>query len=109
MSWPALLTAADRAVTTALGEPDGVTYAPSAGPAVVVDRAIFELAHQQVDASQPGVTSSGPALFCRLADLPSDPETDTTATVTAGGVTYRAAEVIKDGQGGVLLKLHRTA
>lgn len=109
MSWPALLTAADRAVLTALGEPDGVTYAPSVGLPVVVEDAIFELAHQEVDASQPGVTSSGPAVFFLLADLPSDPETDAAATITAGGVTYRAAEVIKDGQGGVLLKLHRTA
>jgi hypothetical protein len=50
--------------------------------------------------------SSGPTVFLRLEDLPSDPEDDD-ATITVSGVDYRITEPQKDGQGGVLLNLHR--
>lgn len=104
MDFAAHLASADAAVVGHLGAE--VTYTPGVGDAVPVT-GIFDAAHEQVDAGQPGVTSSGPAVFLRLSDLPSDPETDTDATVTVDGVLYRPWEPAKDGQGGVLLRLHR--
>jgi hypothetical protein len=103
MAWPALLAAADRAVLQQLG--GTVRYAPTAGQAVDV-RGVFEAAYVRTEAGQAGVVSSGPAVFLRLADLPSDPEDDS-PTITVEGVEYSVREPQKDGQGGVLLLLHK--
>lgn len=105
MGWPALLAAADRAALQHLG--GAVRYAPTAGTPVDVE-GIFDAAFVRADAGQAGVVTSGPAVFLRLADLPSDPETDDPA-ITIAGVTYRVHEPRKDGQGGVLLLLHQTS
>jgi hypothetical protein len=48
-------------------------------------------------------------VFLTLADLPSDPETDTAATITFDGVTYSPHTVRPDGTGAVILALHRTS
>jgi hypothetical protein len=104
MAWDALLQRADKAVRQQLG--GTVTYTPGVGGAVTVT-GIFDAAYVRAEAGRPGVSSSGPAVFLRLADLPSDPETDEAATVTVGGTTYRVAEPQKDGQGGVLLQLFK--
>lgn len=104
MGFAAQLAAADAATVKHLG--GALSYAPTVG-APVSPEGVFDAAHAQVDAGQPGVSSTGPAVFFRLADLPSDPEADTGATITAAGVQYRAWKVEKDGQGGVLLRLHR--
>lgn len=104
MAFPALLAAADRAALQYLGGP--VRYAPSAGAPVDV-RGVFDAVYVKADAGQAGVMSSGPAVFLRLEDLPTDPEDDE-ATITVEGSTYRVREVQRDGQGGVLLLLHRT-
>lgn len=82
-----------------------ITYTPGAGSAVSV-RGIFDAAYVRVDIGQAGVSSAGPAVFLRVEDLPTDPETDS-ATVTVGAVEYEIRECQKDGQGGVLLLLHR--
>lgn len=104
MDFLAHLAKADRAVQGVLG--GAVTYTPGTGAAVEV-RGVFDAAYVRVDAGQPGVSSCGPAVFLRLADLPSDPRTDEDATVTAEGVVYCAREVQPDGLGGVILHLHR--
>jgi hypothetical protein len=104
MGFVAALAAADRAALTHLGGP--VTYTPGGGPAVEVT-GVFDAVYQRVEAGNPGVTSSGPAVFLRLADLPSDPEVDEDATVTVDGTTYTVSEPRPDGQGGVLLQLFK--
>lgn len=113
MAFPDLLAAADRAALTHLGGP--VRYAPTAlaGESFADVLGIFDAAYIRVDAGQAGVSSCGPAVFLRLADLVAgdgtqfDPETDEVPTVTVNGISYRAREVQKDGMGGVLLLLHR--
>lgn len=104
MSFASLLAVADSAIRSTLG--GAVTYTPSVGAAVEVD-GIFDAAYVRVDL-EAGVSSSGPAVFLSLADLPSSPVTDTAATITVDAVTYRAHTVQPDGLGGVLLLLHRT-
>lgn len=106
MSFATLLAASDGAVLQHLGGP--VTYAPSVGAAVAVT-GIFDAAYVPVSAGgQVSVSSSGPAVFLRLADLPSDPAEDE-PTITVDARTYRVTEVQKDGVGNVLLLLHRVA
>ena len=80
MGWPALLAAADRAALQHLG--GAVRYAPTAGAPVDVE-GIFDATFVRADAGQAGVVTSGPAVFLRLADLPSDPETDDPAITIA--------------------------
>ena len=104
MAWPELLAAVDRAALQHLG--GAVRYTPNAGAPVDVE-GVFDANYVRADAGQAGVVTSGPAVFLRLADLPSDPETDE-PTITVGGTTYRVREPQKDGQGGVVLLLHQT-
>lgn len=85
-----------------------VTYTPGVGTAEDV-QGIFDANHVRVEAGEAGVTSAGPAVFLRLSELPSDPEVDGNARVTVGGTEYSPTSVEKDGQGGVLLRLHRTS
>jgi hypothetical protein len=77
---------------------------PSATAAV---RGVFDEPYVLVDTGTPGVASSDPTVFYRLADLPTDPEVDTGARITRGGVVYRAKTVQKDGRGGVRLLLRK--
>jgi hypothetical protein len=105
MSFAALLEQADRAV---LNGPLGgaVTYTPTVGDAETV-RGIFDATYTKVDAGEAGVSLTGPAVFLRIGDLPSDPVTDITATVTVGSQEYKVREAEPDGTGGVLLLLQR--
>jgi len=103
MTFSALLERADVAVRGILG--GTVNYAPSVGIAVDVT-GIFDAVYVKVDAGEAGVSSTGPAVFLRLEDLPSDPTTDA-ATVTVAGIAYSIREAEPDGQGGVLLLLHK--
>lgn len=104
MAWPALLEGADRAAIRIFGDGNTVQYAPRNGDPVTVT-GIFDAAYVRVDEGRAGIVSSGPALFCRLSDLPSDPELDEDPTVTVDGVNYSIKEPQKDGQGGVLMLL----
>lgn len=101
-----LLAVCDQRTRVALGE--SVTYAPSIGVAVAV-RGVFDAAHVLVDAGTGAVMSVGPAVFLSLSDLPSNPETDTSATVTVAGVVYLPHTVKPDGLGGVVLLMHKVA
>jgi hypothetical protein len=103
MDFAAHLAAADNAALGILG--GGVRYQPDGGAAVDV-RGIFDAAYVLVAAGEAGVSSSGPAVFLLLKDLPADPEDDD-PTITIDGVAYRAHTKQKDGQGGIRLLLHR--
>lgn len=104
MAFTDLVERADLAVRGHLG--GTVTYSPSVGAPVEV-AGVFDAAYVRVDLGQIGVSSSGPAVFLRRSDLPSDPELDAGATVTAKGTVYTIHEVQPDGEGGgVLLLLH---
>jgi hypothetical protein len=102
MDFAALVAQMDRAV---LGLGGTVRYAPRFGEAVDVT-GVFDAAYVRADAGQAGVSSSTPAVFLRLDDLPADPADDE-PKITVGGVTYAVSEVRKDSQGGVVLFLHR--
>jgi hypothetical protein len=93
---------ADRACLNVLGE---ATQYSDGGPAVA-PVGIFEQAYIRISAGQNGVQSSGPAVFYLLEDLPSDPQL-VEPTIVIRGTSYKVIEVKKDGQGGVLVHLHR--
>ena len=103
MGFAELLAMVDVPVRERLG--GDVIYTPAVGDPVTVS-GIFDAAYVRVDLGEPGVSSSGPAVFLTLDDLPSDPKADTAATVTVGGVAYLPHTVEPDGIGGVLLHLH---
>ncbi len=101
MGFNALLAVSDGFVTETLGEE--VTYTPESEDAVSVF-GVFDEAYVLVEAGDSGVSSSGPAIFFRLSDLPTTP--DKSETITRNGVTYRARTIKPDGIGGVILLLH---
>jgi hypothetical protein len=103
MSWTGLVGGLNGAVLAHFGEP--TTYSPKVGQAVQVT-GIFDAAYVRVEAGEAGVSSGGPAVFYRLADLPVDPADDE-PEITVGGVTYAVRETKKDGQGGLVLLLRR--
>ena len=105
MGFADALALGDAALRGILG--GSITYTPTVGEAVVVD-GVFDAAFQVVDGvGSSAVMSVGPAVFLTLDDLPSDPETDTAATVTVASVAYLPHTVKKDGQGGVVLLMHK--
>jgi hypothetical protein len=103
VGFPEALAGADVAALAAFGTP--VRYTPEWGDPVDVV-GIFDAAYVRVDMGTAGVASCGPAVFLRLADLPTDPAKDS-PTITIAGVDYRRREAHRDGQGGVLLLLKR--
>lgn len=100
----------ERVNATVIGGPTGgsVTYTPGAGAAVAV-RGVFDALYVKVDAGNTGVSSSGPAVFLTLSDLPSDPSDDLSARVTVAGTEYKVREAQPDGVGGVHLLLQEVA
>lgn len=106
MPWDSLLATADRAVASGLGR--DVTYAPAVGSPVVV-KGIYDAAHLETTGGFAGVTTSTPAVWLQLADLPTDPEADE-PTITVGVKSFTVSEVHKDGNGaGVTLLLRRAS
>lgn len=106
MTFTGLLETVDRTVMRTLGETaeeETVVYVPGVGDAVPVD-GVFDAAYRREDAGEAGVSTAEPALFARLADLPSDPRTDA-PTLTIRGVAYTVREVEPDGDGGIRLFL----
>lgn len=103
MAWRDQVARMDATLVEHFGDP--TIYTSSSGQAAQ-PKGIFDDAFVHVDAGEAGVTSTGPAVFYRLVDLPTDPENDEPELVIAG-VTYRVIDVQKDGQGGVMLRLHR--
>jgi hypothetical protein len=106
MSFVDLLESTDRTVMRTLGEKSEdatIVYASGVGAAVPVD-GVFDAAYRRENAGEAGVSTSEPAVFLRLEDLPSDPRTDS-PTVTINGTAYAVREVEPDGDGGVRLFL----
>lgn len=96
----------DRQITDHLTGGETVIY--RSGNLVEVElRSIFDNSFEMAPAGDVGVISSGPAVFARLSDLPSDPETDHNAIVFVNGVGYKINEPHKDGQGAIVLLLHQ--
>jgi hypothetical protein len=104
VGWDAQIATANRSCVKALG--GTVRYTPAAGAFKDV-QGIFDAQYLRVPAGQAGVQSSGPAVFLLMVDLPTDPENDE-PTITVNGIAYQVTEVRKDGQGGVVLLLHKT-
>jgi hypothetical protein len=82
-----------------------VTYTSGVG-VEATPRCVFDAAYVKAGAGEVGVSSAGPAVFLRLADLSSDPETDRDARVTIREQDYSIHEVQPDGQGAAVLLLH---
>ena len=106
MGFADLMAVGDRSVRRLLG--GNVTYTPKVGVAVTVS-GVFDAVFILVEAGTGAVSSVGPAVFLTLADLPSNPETDTAATVTVAGVVYLPHTVKPDGLGGVTLLMHKVS
>jgi len=104
MSFADLLQAVDVASRETLGE--DVTYTPGAGDAVTA-RGIFDAAYVRVDAGNAGLSSSFPAVFLSLDDLPSDPSDDEGCRITRANVVYKVREAEPDGMGRVVLFLQQ--
>jgi hypothetical protein len=102
MNFGALLATTDRTLLDSEAG-DVVVYTSSEGAAVTV-RGMFDRPSVTVEAGEAGVSSSGPAVFLLLGDLPTDPSDDN-ATVTVSGNTFGIREARPDGKGGVYLLL----
>jgi hypothetical protein len=99
------LAAADAAVGERLGE--DVVYTPGAGQPVTV-RGIYDRGYLVVDGGglgDAGVMTSKPAVSVMLADLPTDPKTDTAARITIGGQVFKVWKPEYDGKGRAVLVL----
>lgn len=100
-----LVAEMDRAVMAELGgEP--VLYRPASGAAVTITGmfdAQYVLAQGDAEA---GVGVAGPAVFLRLADLPTDPAIDE-PILTIRGTDYHVNDPKPDGIGGILLTLRK--
>jgi hypothetical protein len=108
MGMAAHIERTDLAVLRLLGDDDKViTYVSPHFQRSVPLRGLFDQAYQRTDVGTPGVVDCQPALFCRLSDLPGDPEEDEGARVQVGSDEYEVREPQKDGHGGVVLLLHK--
>jgi hypothetical protein len=107
VSFADLLAVSDRLIRVSLGE--SVVYTSGAGVAVPVV-GIFDEPDVTADLGTPGVASQGPRVALTVADLSSDPDADSAATVTRTltGKTYVAHDAKPDGIGMVVLFLHET-
>lgn len=106
MAFTDLIALTDRQVRELLG--GLVTYTPGVGVPVEI-RGVFDKAYIRVEGGQAGVSSSSPAVFLKVADLPSDATTDTAARITVSGTQYKIWEAKPDGLGGILLLLHEAS
>jgi hypothetical protein len=104
MDFPSLLAAADSA---ALGRLGGAVRYVSATAATVDVLGVFDDTDDNVIVQGQEVVSSGPKVFLRLGDLPTDPASEMGGypRLIIGGVTYSTRYVRKDGQGGGVLLL----
>lgn len=105
MNFAGLLESVDRRVLSSYGET--VAYQPGTGSPVTVT-GVFDAAYKRDDVGEAGVSTSEPAVFLRLADLPSDPRADS-PIVTIRTVAYAVREVEPDGEGGIRLFLQEEA
>lgn len=108
MDFPSLLAAADQAALAHLG--GAVHYVSASGVEADV-RGVFDNADDNALVQGQEVISSGPRVFLRVDDLPTDPPIDPAnepkgyPRIVVGDVTYSTRDVRKDGQGGMVLLL----
>lgn len=83
-----------------------ITYQPATGSPVVVS-GIYDAQYVLAQGTEEaGVEVTAPAVFLRLASLPTDPEVDN-PLLTIEGLAYRVAERRAAGLGSILLVLRR--
>lgn len=83
-----------------------IIYRPSDGAPVTVS-GIFDASYVLARGdAESGVEALVPAVFLKLADLPSDPEIDD-PILTIAGITYRVRERRPAGFGKIVLALRR--
>src|SRR5690348_13864215 len=83
---------------------DEVSYSPAAGGGPFTLNGIFD---RETEIVQGDTITFRPTLELKLADLAVDPEQDD--SVTIAGETYKVDWVRKDGVGGAVLIMTRTA
>ena len=102
------IDAMDPQVISHLDSGEVVIYRPGAGPDITVST-IQDNGFEFIPAGSPGTFGTSPAIFCLLADLNSDPITDSDARVIVDGVEHSIQQPQADGKGGVLMLLHKVA
>lgn len=101
MAWSDWIAAVDGRVVETFR--DEAIYTPAGGGPVTLS-CVFDRSYQlAADVGGPGVSTTAPAAFFRLADLPGDPPPY--GDLQVRGVDYRVTEPKPDGHGGVLLVL----
>lgn len=105
MSFGSDVASMDRSVIALLGDDESVVYVASSGASVTV-RGVFHDEHALL--MDGNVETTGPAVFLRLPDLPSDPDSDD-PTLTIRGRSYVPHRRQRDSLGGILLYLHRVS
>ena len=104
MSYADDVIAARRVALATFGEP--VTYTPLVGTPVTPTGIFGDQYVLASGSAQAGVSTSNPAVFLLLEDLPTDPREDK-PTLTVRGVVYRVHEKLPDGMGGIVLALRK--
>ena len=97
----------DRSARQLLGGEEMLYKAGGIGPGTPVT-GIFDAAYVlQSRGDDVGVCATAPAVFLQLADLPSDPQVDTAATIVRSGITYKVDHPETAGMGSVHLVLRK--
>lgn len=105
MAFSDLVASVDSAARAHLGGV-AVNYAPGSGDPVDVV-GIFDANFVLAEAdAELGVELVGPAVFLRVDELPTDPDSDDPA-ITVAGQTYSVRARRRDSLGGIVLMLHR--
>jgi hypothetical protein len=103
MAFADLVATVDRATRDHLGGVD-VVYAPAVGDPVTVE-GLFDENFVLIDDSEAGVEQTGPAVFLRLDELPTDPAVDD-PILTIEGKVYKVRGRRRDSLRGIRLLLH---
>lgn len=107
MAFSDLVESVDSAVRSTLGGESTIVYTPTVGDAETVE-GVFDLIAVESEFGVAREQDRIPAVFVRLADLPSDPESDN-ATITVDGTDYAIRECEPDSISGSVRILLREA
>ena len=104
MAWPDLADSVLTATQDVFGE--AAIHTTALGVSTAIEKAIFE-EDATVISPELGVPvrSGQPGIAVRLADIPTVPVRGDVVTVRS--VEFTVADVVKDGQGGATVLLHR--
>lgn len=99
--------AARRAGIETFGDP--VLYQPAGGVAFTLALAVYMAPPETFDlgSGEAVASTTAPTLGVNLADFPEGVEPKVGDTLVRQGVTWRVADVKRDGEGGATLPLHR--